>query len=69
MTKRINDLTVKDLRRVARMVVGGMVENRGKGTGAPTVVLQEATAQGVKTTEMPWDQIQEMVYQWQLGRR
>ncbi len=69
MTKRINDLTVKDLRRVAQMVVGGMVENRGKGSGAPTVVLQEATAQGVKTAEMSWDQIQEMVYQWGLGKR
>ncbi|KAL2169764.1 hypothetical protein VTG60DRAFT_5660 [Thermothelomyces hinnuleus] len=69
MTKKINDLTVQDLRRVAKMVVGGMVENRGKGSGAPTVVLQEATAHGVKTAEMPWDQIQDVIYQWGLGRR
>ncbi|KAL2164310.1 hypothetical protein VTH06DRAFT_3526 [Thermothelomyces fergusii] len=69
MTRKINDLTVKDLRRVARMVVGGMVENRGKGSGAPTVVLQEATAHGIRTTELPWDQIQDIIYQWGLGRR
>ncbi|AEO57885.1 hypothetical protein MYCTH_2304617 [Thermothelomyces thermophilus ATCC 42464] len=69
MTRKINDLTVQDLRRVAKMVVGGMVENRGKGSGAPTVVLQEATAHGVKTAEMSWDQIQDVIYQWGLGRR
>ncbi|KAK4115256.1 hypothetical protein N656DRAFT_726582 [Canariomyces notabilis] len=69
MTRRINDLTVQDLRRVAAMVVGGMVENKGKGSGAPTVVLQEATAQGVKTTQMTWEQIQDVIYQWKLGRR
>lgn len=69
MTKRINNLTVQDLRRVARMVVGGLVENKGKGSGAPTVVLQEATAQGMKTQQMPWAQIQDLIYQWKLGRR
>lgn len=69
MTRRINNLTVADLRRVARMVVGGMVENKGKGSGAPTVVLQEATAQGMRTTQMPWAQIQEVIHQWHLGRR
>jgi processing peptidase subunit alpha len=69
MTKKINDLTVADLRRVAKMVVGGLVENKGNGSGAPTVVLQEATAHGVKTAEMPWDQIQDVIYSWKLGRR
>ncbi|AEO69105.1 uncharacterized protein THITE_2119130 [Thermothielavioides terrestris NRRL 8126] len=69
MTRRINALTVDDLRRVARLVVGGLVENRGRGSGAPTVVLQEATAHGVRTAEMPWDQIQDVVWQWKLGRR
>ncbi|GAB1320353.1 Mitochondrial-processing peptidase subunit alpha [Madurella fahalii] len=69
MTRRINNLTVQDLRRVARMVVGGMVENKGRGSGAPTVVLQEATAQGMKTQQMPWAQIQDLIYQWKLGRR
>lgn len=69
MTARINDLTVKDLRRVAKMVVSGMVQNRGAGSGAPTVVLQEATAQGVKQTTLPWDQIQDVISQWNLGWR
>jgi len=68
MTRKINDLTVQDLRRVARMVVGGMVENKGKGSGAPTVVLQEATAQGVKTATLPWEEIQDIVHQWGLGK-
>lgn len=69
MTRRINQLTVQDLRRVARMVVGGMVENRGQGSGAPTVVLQEATAHGLQTTQLSWEQIQEIIYQWKLGRQ
>ncbi|KAK3333320.1 peptidase M16 inactive domain-containing protein [Cercophora scortea] len=68
MTRRINDLTVKDLRRAAGMVVGGLVENRGKGSGAPTVVLQEATAEGVKASQVGWDEIQDIIYQWKLGR-
>ncbi|KAK4106325.1 hypothetical protein N658DRAFT_438662 [Parathielavia hyrcaniae] len=69
MTRKINDLTVADLRRVAKMVVGGMVENKGGGSGAPTVVLQEATAHGVKAVEMPWEQIQDVILSWKLGRR
>ncbi|KAK3692172.1 peptidase M16 inactive domain-containing protein [Podospora appendiculata] len=69
MTRRINGLTVKDLRRVASMVVGGFVENRGKGSGAPTVVLQEATVEGVKASQVGWDEIQDIIYQWKLGRQ
>ncbi|KAK3295769.1 peptidase M16 inactive domain-containing protein [Chaetomium fimeti] len=68
MTRKINELTVKDLRRVAKMVVGGMVENKGKGSGAPTVVLQEATAQGVATATLPWEQMQDIIHQWGLGK-
>jgi mitochondrial-processing peptidase subunit alpha len=69
MTRKINELTVQDLRRVAKMVVGGMVSNRGQGSGAPTVVLQEATAHGITTNQVPWDQIQDIIYQWKLGKR
>ncbi|KAL1844413.1 hypothetical protein VTJ49DRAFT_92 [Mycothermus thermophilus] len=69
MTRRINALTVEDLRRVATMVVGGMVQNKGQGSGAPTVVLQEATAHGVRTSELSWDQIQDVIYHWKLGRQ
>ncbi|EON99131.1 putative mitochondrial-processing peptidase subunit alpha protein [Phaeoacremonium minimum UCRPA7] len=69
MTRKINDLTVADLRRVAKMVVSGMVDNPGKGSGAPTVVLQEAQAAGVSTRQLAWDEIQDMIYRWQLGKR
>ncbi|KAL8718694.1 MAG: hypothetical protein Q9225_004195 [Loekoesia sp. 1 TL-2023] len=41
MCRKIDALTVQDLRRVAKQVLGGEVSNRGQGSGAPTVVLQE----------------------------
>ena len=41
MCRKIEELTVGDLRRVAREVLGGRVMNGGGGSGAPTVVLQE----------------------------
>ncbi|KAK0646066.1 mitochondrial processing peptidase alpha subunit-like protein [Cercophora newfieldiana] len=70
MTDRINRLTIRDLQRVAQMVVGGMVNNNGGGSGAPTVVLQEATPEdGRKVVQLGWDQIQDMIYGWKLGRR
>ncbi|KAM7184322.1 Peptidase M16 inactive domain containing protein [Rhypophila sp. PSN 637] len=70
MTRRISELTVADLRRVAKMVVGGMVNNPGKGSGAPTVVLQEATsAQTGGVTRLSWDQIQDIIFQWKLGKQ
>jgi processing peptidase subunit alpha len=74
MTRRITELTVEDLRRVARMIVGGLVENRGRGSGAPTVVLQEAAQAGAGSgagaaKQMGWDEMQDMIYRWKLGRR
>ncbi|KAK5997584.1 Alpha-MPP [Cladobotryum mycophilum] len=69
MCRRIENLTVEDLRRVARTVVGGMVGNQGKGSGAPTVVLQEAQAYGVTSHTMSWDQIQDRIDSWSLGKR
>lgn len=68
MTKKISELTIKDLRRVAKMVVGGLVNNSGKGSGAPTVVLQEAQAHGIATTPISWDEIQDMIHGSKLGR-
>merc|ERR1712137_778521 len=41
MCSKIEAVTVKDLRRVAKQVFGGDTHNAGKGSGAPTVVLQE----------------------------
>ncbi|KOS16904.1 Mitochondrial-processing peptidase subunit alpha [Escovopsis weberi] len=69
MCRRIEALTAKDLRRVAGMVVGGLVESRGGGSGAPTVVLQEAQAYGVTSHTMSWDQIQDRIASWNLGKR
>lgn len=68
MCKKIDDLTVHDLRRVASQVVHGLVQNVGGGSGAPTVVLQEAQAYGVTTHTMGWDQIQDRIDSWKLGR-
>lgn len=66
MCKKIEALTVKDLRRVASMVVGG---KGGQGSGAPTVVLQEAQAYGLTSHTMTWDQIQDRIAGWKLGRQ
>ncbi|KAM0428296.1 hypothetical protein ACHAPT_007197 [Fusarium lateritium] len=67
MCRRIENLTVNDLRRVASMIVGGKVKNPGGGSGAPTVVLQEAQAYGVSNHTMTWDQIQDRIDSWKLG--
>lgn len=69
MTKKIANLTIQDLRRVAKKVMGGLVRNPGKGSGAPTVVLQEASAYGIATKALNWDQIQDIIYRANLGRK
>lgn len=69
MTRKISELSIRDLRRVAKMVVGGMVQNKGQGSGAPTVVLQEAQAVGVNKRTMTWDEIQDTIHRSYLGRR
>lgn len=71
MTRRIADLSVADLRRVASDVLGGLAGNPGRGSGAPTVVLQEAQVHGggASARQLGWDEIQDMIYRWQLGRR
>jgi processing peptidase subunit alpha len=69
MCKKIEDVTVKDLRRVARHVFGGQVQNIGGGSGAPTVVLQEGEQEGLKRKEFTWDDIQTRIARWKLGRR
>lgn len=69
MCDQIEALTVEDLRRVARHVFGGHVQNNGKGTGKPTVVLQEGELEGYKLRSFPWEEIQERIARWKLGRR
>jgi len=70
MCRKIDALTVKDLRRVARTVMGGGIKNVGVGSGAPTVVMQESEiAGGGRGKEFGWGEIQERIGKWKLGRR
>lgn len=67
MCHSIDRLTISDLRRVAKLVFGGMVKNLGCGSGAPTVVLQECADQGTEK-EFKWETIQDLIASWNLGR-
>lgn len=69
MCQQIDALTVDDLRRVARQVFGGLIENKGHGTGLPTVVIQEGEQEGLRLKPLRWDDIRERIAMWQLGRR
>ncbi len=68
MCRKIEELKVEDLKRVARMVFGGLVQNPGKGTGAPTVVIQEGLEEGVRRKQIPWEEVQDRIARWKLGR-
>ncbi|WPA99394.1 uncharacterized protein RHO25_004011 [Cercospora beticola] len=69
MVASIEAVTMADLRRVAKQVFGGGVYNVGQGSGAPTVVLQQGEEEGVQLRELPWNDIQERIAKWGLGRR
>ncbi|KAI1413543.1 peptidase M16 inactive domain-containing protein [Hypoxylon sp. FL1857] len=69
MCRKIERLTINDLRRVAKQVLGGLVQNKGKGSGAPTVVIQEAQSPFTSARQMTWEEIQDRIYKWSLGRR
>lgn len=69
MCAKIDAVTIKDLRRVARHVFGGEVRNAGEGSGAPTVVLQEGEQEGLNRKDLTWDEIQTRISRWKLGRR
>ncbi|KAI1129569.1 peptidase M16 inactive domain-containing protein [Nemania abortiva] len=69
MCHNIEKLTVNDLRRVAKKVVGGTTLNPGNGSGAPTVVIQEADAPHFTAKPMTWEEIQDRIFRWGLGRR
>ncbi|KAH0547567.1 hypothetical protein FGG08_000292 [Glutinoglossum americanum] len=69
MCRKIEELTVEDLRRVARAVFGGLVENAGAGSGAPTIVLQQGEEEGVELMDFKWEAIQDRIARWKLGRR
>lgn len=69
MCYKIQSLSIGDLRRVAKKVVGGLVQNPGKGSGSPTVVIQEAQDFSNTAKSMTWEEIQDRIYKWGLGRR
>ena len=69
MCQQIDAVTIDDLRRVARQVFGGQVDNKGHGTGIPTVVIQEGEMEGHKLNPMRWEEIQQRIARWKLGRR
>ncbi|KAL9026228.1 MAG: hypothetical protein Q9196_005070 [Gyalolechia fulgens] len=69
MCRKIDALTVQDLRRVAKQVLGGEVWNKGRGSGAPTVVLQEGEQNRFQPKWPPWNDVQERIGKWSLGRR
>jgi processing peptidase subunit alpha len=68
MCDQIESLTVDDLRRVARQVFSGQISNKGHGTGKPTVVIQEGELEGYKLKPFPWEEIQQRISKWKLGR-
>jgi len=68
MCRKIEKLTVQELRRVARIIVGAMTDNPGKGSGAPTVVLQEGQEENVIRKPLQWAEIQDRIQKWKLGR-
>ncbi|OAP62866.1 hypothetical protein AYL99_02093 [Fonsecaea erecta] len=69
MCEKIDALTVADLRRVATQIFTGKVDNRGHGTGAPTVVIQEGEdLSGKKVRQIPWEDVQSRIARWKLGR-
>ncbi|KAH7384383.1 peptidase M16 inactive domain-containing protein [Phaeosphaeria sp. MPI-PUGE-AT-0046c] len=69
MCRKIEEVSIADLRRVSKQVFGGQVKNAGEGSGAPTVVLQEGEMEGYKRKEFTWDDIQTRIARWKLGRR
>ena len=70
MCAKIEALTVDDLRRVARQVFSGKVYNKGNGTGAPTVIIQEGEdPDGKHNKQIHWEDVQNRISRWELGRR
>ncbi|KAK2745232.1 Mitochondrial-processing peptidase subunit alpha [Myotisia sp. PD_48] len=69
MCKQIEAVTLEDLRRVAKQVFTGNVQNKGKGTGRPTVVIQEGEMERTRLVPLQWDTIQERIAKWGLGRQ
>lgn len=69
MCAKIDEVSIADLRRVAKQVFSGKVFNVGKGTGAPTVVVQEGDdGSGKRRPQIAWEDVQQRISRWKLGR-
>jgi processing peptidase subunit alpha len=68
MCDQIEALTIEDLRRVARTILSGEVINPGGGSGRPTVVVQEGEQEGRVLKQITWEEIQDRISRWKLGR-
>ncbi|PSK44229.1 Mitochondrial-processing peptidase subunit alpha [Elsinoe australis] len=69
MIERIDRVGVKELRQVAKRVFEGQVKNPGGGSGAPTVVVQQGEEEGVMLLDIGWEEVQDRIARWGLGRR
>jgi processing peptidase subunit alpha len=69
MIKRIDQVNIPELRDVAKQVFGGLVKNPGGGSGAPTVVVQQGEEEGVKLRDIRWDEVQQTIARYGLGRQ
>ncbi|RMD42689.1 hypothetical protein DV735_g2403, partial [Chaetothyriales sp. CBS 134920] len=69
MCDKIDRLTIPDLKRVAKQMLTGQVYNKGRGTGAPTVVIQEGEDPHRRTSgNIMWEDVQARIARWKLGR-
>ena len=69
MCEKIDRLTIPDLRRVAKTMLTGQIHNKGQGTGAPTVLIQEGEDSERKTKgSIMWEDVQDRIARWKLGR-
>ncbi|KAL9111072.1 MAG: hypothetical protein Q9227_004505 [Pyrenula ochraceoflavens] len=68
MCEKIEAVTMRELRDVARMILKGTVRNAGRGSGAPTVVVQEGEVNGEKNKPLLWEDIQNRIQKWRLGQ-
>lgn len=69
MCQKIDEVSIADLRRVAKQIFSGQVYNVGNGTGAPTVVVQEGEdGSGKVRPNIAWQDVQQRISRWKLGR-
>jgi processing peptidase subunit alpha len=69
MIARIDKVSIPELRHVARQVFGGLVENPGGGSGAPTVVIQQGEEEGSVVKDIRWEDVQATIARYGLGRQ